>query len=46
MPQPFLLWREYMKTSGIEGDDSVYIKGGVAVMVTVSGTPVAGLSFL
>lgn len=34
----------YMKTSGIEGDDSVYIKGGVAVMVTVSGTPVEGLT--
>ena len=34
----------YMKTSGIEGDDSVYIKGGVAVTVTVSGTPVEGLT--
>ena len=34
----------YMKTSGIEGDDSIYIKGGAAIKVTVSGTPVEGLT--
>lgn len=33
-----------MKTTGIEGDDSVYIRGGAAVSVTVTGTPINDLT--
>ena len=33
-----------MKTTGTEGDDSVYIRGGVAVSVTVTGTPIDDLT--
>lgn len=33
-----------MKTTGIEGDNSVYIRGGAAVSVTVTGTPIDDLT--
>lgn len=33
-----------MKTTGIEGDGSVYIRGGAAVSVTVTGTPIDDLT--
>ena len=33
-----------MKTTGTEGDDSVYSRGGVAVSVTVTGTPIDDLT--